>query len=422
MQICIFEGIYYDRLEPLIYSRPTYDLICGINSLRKKILRAYPEVKYSLHCRPYLEHFVRIKNPGTDINKIEDDHCLLINGRIIASHNLSEIIPLEGEDRLYTNGDTIIAARVSGKNLEEIKKNLYDLLSESNFEGLPVEKVDVPVVDYVWDLIANNPKELVNDYEQLLVEHRIKKNGNVLGKVYDGAYMVEKENIFIEEGAVIKPGAVLDGSNGPIYIDKNSTVASNAVVEGAVYLGENSQIKSCARIYDNVSIGQTCKVGGEVEDSIILPFTNKQHSGFLGHAYLGSWVNIGADTNCSDLKNNYGNVKVYTNGEIVDSNLQFLGVIMGDHTKTAINTMFNTGTIVGFSCNIFGAGFPDKYIPSFSWGGSDAVTTYDLERSIETAKRMLQRRTKAMSDPEERLFRKIFDITKKERRKRGYPY
>ena len=165
-----------------------------------------------------------------------------------------------------------------------------------------------------------------------------------------------------------------------------------------------------------------CKVGGEVEDSIILPYTNKQHSGFIGHAYLGSWVNLGADTNCSDLKNNYGSVKVYVNGEVVNSGTQFLGVIIGDHSKTAINTMFNTGTIVGFSSNIFGAGFPAKYIPSFSWGGSDAVTTYDLERSIETARRVMLRRDQNLHESEERLFRKIFDLTKKERRKRGYPY
>ena len=205
-------------------------------------------------------------------------------------------------------------------------------------------------------------------------------------------------------------------------MDKSATVFPNAVVEGPVFLGEKAQIKSCARIYENVSIGKVSKVGGEVEDSIILPYSNKQHSGFIGHAYLGNWVNLGADTNCSDLKNNYGTVKAYVNGEVVNSGSQFLGVIMGDHSKTAINTMFNTGTTVGFSCNIFGAGFPDKYIPSFSWGGSDAVTTYDIERSIETAKRVMQRRSKDMHESEEKLFRKIFDLTKKERRKRGYPY
>jgi UDP-N-acetylglucosamine diphosphorylase/glucosamine-1-phosphate N-acetyltransferase len=419
MQICIFEGINYDRLEPLIYTRPAYDMICGINSLRKKILRAYPGTKYSLHCRAYLEHFVKAKNPGVDVNKIEDDKCLLINGRIFAPPNLAEIVPLNGDDRLYMNGEQIIAARVSGKKLKEVKENLYDILSESNFDGIPVEKVNVRYADYVWDFVVNNAKEIRCDFEQVMND--VQKD-NIKGKVYEGAHLIEKENIFIGEGAVIKAGAVIDASNGPVYIDRDAVVASNAVVEGAVYLGEGSIIRSCARVYENVSIGQVCKIGGEVEDTIFLPFSNKQHSGFLGHAYIGSWVNIGADTNCSDLKNNYGSIKVYTNGEIIDSKLQFLGLIMGDHSKTAINTMFNTGTIVGFSCNIFGAGFPDKYIPSFSWGGSGSVTTYDIEKSIETARRMLQRRKKEISEQEEKLFRKIFDLTKKERRKRGYPY
>lgn len=419
MQICIFEGIYYDRLEPLIFYRPTYDLVCGIHTLREKILRAYPGIKYSLHCRTYLESLVRMQNPGISVNSIESDECLFINGRVLANQNLSNLIPLNNkDDKVYLNGDTVIAARLRGENLNKVKDQLHDLLSPANFVGIPAENIEIKTIDYVWDLVNNNAAELRNDYYLLVKE----KNNNLLGKVYTGAYLVNEKEIYIGEGAEIRPGAVLDATNGPIYIDENAIVFPNAVVEGAVYVGKGSHVKSCSRIYENVSIGKISKVGGEVEDSIILPFTNKQHAGFLGHAYLGSWVNIGADTNCSDLKNNYGSVKIYVNGEVVNSGSQFLGVIMGDHSKTAINTMFNTGSTVGFSCNIFGAGFPPKYLPSFSWGGSDAVTTYDLERSIETAKRMLQRRDKEMPDVEERLFRKIFDLTKKERRKRGYPY
>lgn len=422
MQICIFEDIYHDRLEPLIYSRPTYDLVCGINSLRKKILRAYPNIKYSLHCRAYLEHFVRIKNPGHEINSFENNNnCLFINGRVIAPPNMAKIVPVEGEDKLYVNGQTIIAARVSGKKLQEIKSNLNSLLSEKDFSDLPVEQVEIKSIDYIWNVINYNPSELRSDFEQLMISNDRKKN-NIAGKINDGVHLVEKENIFIDQGAEIKPGVVIDASEGPVYIDKNAKIFSNAVIEGAVYVGESTQVKSCARIYENVSIGKVCKVGGEVEDSIILPYANKQHSGFLGHAYLGSWVNIAADTNCSDLKNNYGSIKVYVNGEIIDSGAQFLGVIMGDHSKSAINTMFNTGTIVGFSCNIFGAGFPEKYLPSFSWGGLDSVTTYDIDKSIDTAKRVLERRNIKMTQAEEILFKKIFDLTKKERRKRGYPY
>lgn len=421
MQLCIFEGIDYERLEPLIFYRPVYDLVCGMSTLREKILRAYPNTKYSLHCRPYLTQFVKANNPGIDVNKIDDDSCLFINGNILANCNISKLIPLnDNSDKVYLNGDNLVAARVSGERLKALKNNLHELLSQSNFSELPNENVEVDNINYMWDLINNNGKEMLADFE--FFSSNIKAENRIQGKIFDGVHLIEKDNIIILNGAEIKPGAVLDASKGPIYIDQYATVFPNAVVEGPVYLGESAQIKSCARIYENVSIGKISKVGGEVEDSIILPYSNKQHSGFLGHAYLGSWVNLGADTNCSDLKNNYGNVKVYVNGEIVNSGSQFMGLIMGDHSKTAINTMFNTGTSVGFSCNIFGAGFPGKYIPSFSWGGSDAITTYDLERSIETAKRVMTRRNKIMHDVEEKLFRKVFDITKKERRKRGYPY
>jgi len=164
-----------------------------------------------------------------------------------------------------------------------------------------------------------------------------------------------------------------------------------------------------------VSVGKECKIGGEVEDSIVLPYSNKQHAGFIGHSYLGSWVNLGADTNCSDLKNNYSTIKVQLNGKAVDTETQFLGVMMGDHSKTAINTMFNTGTLVGFSCNVFGAGFPDKYIPSFSWGGSDGLSTYTLDKSISTAKVVMSRRDEKFLPANENLFEKIFNLTSKER-------
>jgi UDP-N-acetylglucosamine diphosphorylase / glucose-1-phosphate thymidylyltransferase / UDP-N-acetylgalactosamine diphosphorylase / glucosamine-1-phosphate N-acetyltransferase / galactosamine-1-phosphate N-acetyltransferase len=421
MQICIFEGINYDQLEPLSFPRPVYNLISGITNLKNKIARSYPGTKFSLHCRPYLVPFLIAKYPNAEVNQINDKSCLFINGRVLAPENLAEIIPLEGEDKLYMNHETMVAARVSGEKLEEIKLNLRDCLTEGDFDGLPVEKVDVKIINFVHELMSLNGKELIKDFNYY-VFCSDRKEQMIKGKVFEGAHIVGKENIYVEEGAQIKPGAVLDASNGPIFIDRNAVVMPNAVLEGPIYVGENSIIKSGAFLYDNVTVSKICKVGGEVEDTVFLPYSNKQHAGFLGHAYIGSWVNIGADTNCSDLKNNYGEVRFYNNGDMINSGLQFLGLIMGDHSKTAINTMFNTGTIVGYSCNIFGSGFPSKYIPSFSWGGADAITTYDIHKAIETAKRVLARRKKDMIEAEEKLFHKIFDLTQKERRKRGYPY
>ena len=420
MQLCIFEDNNYSRLYPLVYYRPVYDLFCGMKKLRNKILDAYYDIKYSLHCRSYLEDFVKTKNPGIEVNQINDNECLLLNGRILAPINLGKIIPVKGEDKIYKSNDSVIAARLSGKNLETVKKKLNDVLGIPDLDNMPVEEVNIPMIDYIWNLICSNGKELISDFQALVNQNKINIKNNLQGKIFEGVHLVEKNNIFIAEGGSIKPGVVLDASEGPIYIDRNVKVFPNAVIEGPVYIGENSQIKSSATIYENVTIGNTCKIGGEVEETVFLPFSNKQHSGFIGHAYLGSWVNIGADTNCSDLKNNYGHVKAYVNGKEIDTKMQFLGIVMGDHSKTAINTMFNTGTTVGFSCNIFGAGFPDKYIPSFSWGGHESIITYNVEKSIETAKIVLGRRKQEMDSHEENLFRRIFDLTKNERIERGY--
>ncbi|MDZ7763050.1 MAG: hypothetical protein U5K00_01300 [Melioribacteraceae bacterium] len=179
---------------------------------------------------------------------------------------------------------------------------------------------------------------------------------------------------------------VLDASEGPIFIDDDAQIFPNSYIVGPVYIGKKSLVKANTQIYHDTTIGPVCKVGGEIENSIIHSYSNKQHEGFLGHAYLGSWINIGASSNNSDLKNDYGKIKVLLNGNEIDTGLQFVGLIMGDHSKCAINSAFNTGTIVGVSCNIYGAGFPDRYIPSFSWGGSEGFREYHLRKAVEVAK------------------------------------
>lgn len=417
MQLCIFEDINYSDFEPLVFSRPVYDLICGINTLKEKILRNYEKANYSLHCRPYLQDIVKKQNPGILVNEIFDSECLFINGRIIAPTNLSEILPLVSfEDRVFVNGDTVVAAYLSGKNLEYKSKHFQDLFSVSDFEGLSVKIIDIPCANFIWDLTNQNGKQIVEDYKYLKQKSGKENFVNILDS---NIHLVNKEQIFIGEDVTIKPGVVLDASGGPIVIDNQAFVYPNAVIEGPVYIGESSRIKSGATIYGNVSIGKACKVGGEIEDSVFMPYSNKQHSGFIGHAYIGSWVNIGADTNCSDLKNNYSKVKVTLGEKEVDSGLQFVGVMIGDHSKSAINTMFNTGTVVGFSCNIFGVGFPEKHIPSFSWGGIESAASYDVSKAIETAKIVMSRRKITFDNDDEILFKTIFSLTENDRRKRG---
>ena len=412
MQICIFEDEKHINFYPLTYSRPVYDLVCGIKSLRQKLFKEFSGQKISLHCRKYLEDTVKLQNPDLDVNLINDDSCLFINGRVKVDENFSEQLNVDSSDNcIFLNGNEIIALKLSGVNLEKVNSNFPESFSAGFFTELPSEKVNVKIYNYLWDLIKENGTEIVNDIEQIKKEN----HEFVDSKSFNGINIVNEEEVFICKNVNIKPGVVIDASNGPVYIDENAFIFPNAVIEGPVYIGESTRIKAGASIYENVSIGKLCKVGGEVEDSIILPYSNKQHAGFIGHSYLGSWVNLGADTNCSDLKNNYSTIKVQLNGKAVDSETQFLGVLIGDHSKTAINTMFNTGTIVGFSCNVFGAGFPDKYIPSFSWGGSEGMNPYELDKSIATARIVMNRRDEELLPANEKLFEKIFNLTSEER-------
>ncbi len=416
MQICIFEDIEFSNLEPLIFNRPVYDLLCGTSTLKEKILRSYGNINYSLHTRPYLKALVEQQNPGIPVNQINDDYCLFINGRIIAPKNLSEILPLiETEDKVFVNEETVVAAYLSAERLKKRKSFLNDLFSISDFEGLPLKIIDIKCACYIWDLMNINGSQIKEESEYFINETR----NNYVNILPSSVHTIKPENIFIGKNAVVKPGVVLDASNGPIIIEEDVEIFPNAVIEGPCFIGKGSKIKSCATIYENVSIGNTCKIGGEVEQSVFMPYSNKQHSGFIGHAYIGSWVNLGADTNNSDLKNNYSTVKATIGGKEIETGLQFLGLMMGDHSKSAINTMFNTGTVVGFSCNIFGPGFPDKYIPSFSWGGAESMTTYDVNKSMQTAKVVMSRRKVEFTKADEEVFKTVFELTSNERQKRG---
>jgi UDP-N-acetylglucosamine diphosphorylase/glucosamine-1-phosphate N-acetyltransferase len=415
MQICIFEDEQHLNFEPLIYSRPVFDLVCGMTTLKDKIIRAFPKERIVLKCRNYLQTFVRAENPKCKVNQFDNDDYLFINGRIIASSNLKNILKVKpNEEKVFISKGIVVAAKASARRIKELSIADSEIIDTKIFSNLPNVEVDIPVANYLWDLVFLNGNEIQNDFKIYT------KGKSSAKKKYPGVNFVNKKNIFIGKDVDLKPGVVLDASTGPIFIEKNVTIFPNAVIQGPFYIGESSKIKSCATIYPNVSIGKVCKVGGEVEDTIIHPYTNKQHSGFLGHSYLGSWINIGADTNNSDLQNNYGPITVQVNGKRINSGKQFVGLMMGDHSKTAINTMFNTGTVVGFSSNVYGAGFPPKYIPSFGWGGNESMQEYKLSKAIETAKAVFERRDKAFKKEDEEMFETIFKLTQEDRSKRGY--
>lgn len=403
--ICLFEDSHYARLFPLTLTRPVFDLRCGMLSLKEKIEHHVPGRPVHLLCRDHLAEVVLESYPDARINDLDAEACLFVNGRVLADEALMR--RLQGrEDRLFYLGDELVAARLSGTAAQKMRAVVQGPV---DFGGIDAESVEARLMRYPWDLIHENPEELVADFARRGIE------GRVEGEVSPHAVLLNPQQVYVAPEARVAAGAVLDAESGPIYVDRGAKIMANAVVEGPAFIGERSQIKIGAKIYEGTSIGEVCKIGGEVEESIVHGFSNKQHDGFLGHAYIGSWVNVGADTNNSDLKNNYGSVKVYINGAVVDSGSQFVGLFMGDHSKSGINTMFNTGTVVGAMCNVFGGGFPPKAIPSFSWGGADGFVAHDLEKALETARRVMARRDVAMTPAYEALMRFIHRQTEPER-------
>jgi UDP-N-acetylglucosamine diphosphorylase / glucose-1-phosphate thymidylyltransferase / UDP-N-acetylgalactosamine diphosphorylase / glucosamine-1-phosphate N-acetyltransferase / galactosamine-1-phosphate N-acetyltransferase len=417
-QICIFEDNYYSRLLPLVYFRPVYNLKCGTFSLQEKIQRWYGNASVTLHCRPYLADSLRLRDPKATVNEFSPKEYLFINGRVIADPKLVKSIPLNGTaGTVYMSGGQVVAARVSRELSARWNINMPEVFAAADFEGMERKEVDATMVNYSWNLVNSNGAQLCADWALL---SKSLKGNKVRGKLFPGVHLINKKNIFIGVGSVVKPGVVIDAEGGPVYIGKNVTVLPQSTIIGPVSIGDGSTIKAGAKIYEDTAIGPMCKIGGEVEASIVHGYSNKQHDGFLGHSYLGEWVNLGAGTTNSDLKNNYGSVKVIVDGELVDSGSQFVGVAIGDHTKTAINSVLNTGTVVGAACNIFGRGVPPRFVPSFSWGGSgDSFTTYDLARVIEAAKRAMSRRAITLSETDAALFKRVFDLTHEERRRRA---
>lgn len=415
MRLCIFEDRRVTNLAPLVYSRPVYSLRCGALSLFEKIQHLLPKAKFSLHVRPELTELTREEYPGYPVNSLPEEDTWLVNGRVIADERLASFLRKNAgtKNMLVADGE-LIAVHVGQSSLAALA-HLFSgsPFTPEPFDGLKEVAFEGSLIRYSWDLIRETMVELERDFGLI---HPVKK---LAGTIAEGAHLLGKRNIIIGKGSVIQPGVVLDAVHGPIIIGTHVTIMSNAVIQGPACIGDNSIVKIGAKIYHGTSIGRWCKVGGEIEASVVHSHSNKQHDGFLGHSYIGSWVNLGADTNTSDLKNTYGHVSVDVGGEMINTGEQFVGLTMGDHSKTGINVMFDTGTVVGVSANIYGAGLPPKFVPSFAWGEKNAFLPYDLEKSVETARKVMMRRDVTMSEAYERMMRGVYVMTESERRRAG---
>ncbi len=393
MEIILFDDESRQSLLPLTHTRPVSEIRIGILRIREK-WELYFQGNYSFLTEPFLSKKFQFL-PGKE--------NVFINGSILPTSSLVlEIQNLKSGEKLI-NGDTIIAARMDGSidGINSIEQIEFDksVNSVSTFTK----------INFNWDIFSKNEGALNDDF-------RLITKGRKSLKISETNTVISPENIFLEEGAKVEC-AILNGSTGFIYIGKNAEIMEGVMIRGPFALCEESQVKMGAKIYGSTTVGPFSKVGGEISNSVIFGYTNKAHDGFLGNSVLGEWCNLGADSNNSNLKNNYSKIKVwnYKDETYINTGLQFCGLIMGDHSKCSINTMFNTGTVVGVSANIFGNGFPPKFVPSFAWGGSEGFITYRLEDALEVAQRVYERRKMDFNLIEKDLFRNLFENTTKYR-------
>ena len=400
MNIILYDDIGWRiNLLPLTYMRPVSEIRCGILTFREKWRKYFPDATISWLTEDYL----REKYP---VN-IEAEN-ILINSTVFPSEELAEEINrLKGNIKLYDSDEIMIAVKLAKSQVEEVlngnrKINRLDLPKQRS-------EYDNKFIRNVWEVFTLNDMAIRRDFELLTKGKTSAELNNT--NIHIG------HHLFVEEGAKIN-GAIINSSTGPVYIGKNAEIMEGSLIRGPFALGEHGVLKMGAKIYGATTIGPYCKVGGEVSNSVIFGYSNKAHDGFLGNAVLGEWCNIGADSNNSNLKNNYAEVGLwnYKEERFVKTGLQFCGLIMGDHSKCGINTMFNTGTVVGVSSNIFGAGFPRNFIPSFSWGGPQGFTTYGFEKACETADLVMQRRNKQFTGMEKNILKEIFNRSAKYRK------
>ncbi len=418
MYLCLYEDDHATAFAPLTHTRAVYDLRLGIRTVRERTQAAFGHPSTLLHTRAHLAAVVAQENDLL-VNRIPAGlDVLFVNGRAV--FNAENAAPLlaathGAEGRVFMQGDDVIAAWVPAATSARVAS---DALSAETFADLPTTAIDgIPMLQGLSDLIADIGAHITADFADIAHGYNFYEWPGAT--VHEGAVLVGGEPIYLGKGATIHPGAILNATDGPIYIGLGATVMETAVLRGPVAIGAKTTVKVAANL-TNCAIGPVCKIGGEVHTSILHGYANKGHAGFLGHAYLGAWCNLGAATNNSNLRNDYGPVPLYNaqTGRFEKTDQTFLGLFMGDHSKSSINTMFNTGTIVGVGCNLFGAGFHPRFIPSFTWGSPQArYTTYRLQKAVAVAEVVYQRRKRTLSAADRELLAHIYKATETARAK-----
>lgn len=409
MTICVYEDDSFAPFFPLTLLRPVYTLRPGVLPLFRRVERYFKEVHICLAARDAVSSLVAEQHRDYPVNMLkrgENDDVLFLNGRIREFGDLPKLVTQARLSTRFRNGDQTVAVLFRSSSLSQFPRIAmpidYHKLYKEEGDDVPDLATDATLYERCWQVMADIEHEITADAAEL--RPLLGDETNVT--IHPGACFVQREQIHCGIGTEILPTALLDASKGPILIGANVRIEGHAAIYGPCSIGPNS-IVLAGKIAAS-SIGHTCRVGGEVEESIFMPYVNKYHAGFIGHAVVGSWVNFGAMTTNSDLKNNYSSVRVSVDGEDIDTGMKKVGAFIGDHTKFGIGTLLNTGISVGVCCNIFGGGLViDKEIKSFSWGGSGNWSRHDPDKAIETARRTTERRNIILSDRESEALRQI---------------
>lgn len=390
MNYILFDGPSRNNLLPFTFTRPVADIRVGILTIREKW-----ETYLKSTTTTITEDYLSDKYP-----MVEMDENIMINASYLPNLELVEMIRnLKDNQAIFKDEDVIAFFTTEAQ----------DDINFENYEAIEFAE-DIIKIENSWDIFSKNGEAIEEDFELIT-------KGRTSQPIPASNNIIAPENIFIEDGAKLE-FTTLNASSGPIYIGKNAEIMEGALVRGPLALCEDAGIKMGAKIYGPTTIGPNSRVGGEVKNAVLFANSNKGHEGYLGNSVLGEWCNLGADTNNSNLKNNYAEVRLwdYQTEGFAKTGLQFCGLMMGDHSKCGINTMFNTGTVVGVSANIFGSGFPRNFVPSFSWGGNSGFTTYLTKKAFEVAQIVMARREIEFTDQDKAILEHVFEETKKYRR------
>ncbi len=386
--VILFDNEVWDNLLPISYTRPVGELRVGILTIREK-WEKWSDTKVSFITQDHLSE----KYPMT----IQSDN-IVINGSLLPLPGICKLIEQMEPNEALLQNDELIAARLNESQFQSLieDKEIEEL------QGFDIGDTPLLKINNLWDIFGKNDQAVKIDFE-LLTKNRTSQ------PLSDTNQVTAPEQIFLEPGAIVEH-SILNASKGPIYIGKDALIMEGCIIRGPLAMNEKSILKMGAKIYGATTLGPHCKVGGEVNNVVFTGYSNKGHDGFLGNSVIGEWCNLGADTNASNMKNNYSEVRLwsYAKDRFEKTGLQFCGLIMADHSKCGINTMFNTGTVVGVSANVYGGGYPRNFIPSFSWGGDQKYTTYTLDKALDTARAMMKRRDQELTELDQEILKEIF--------------